>query len=69
MNYVMGNELGFSKDHIVVIERTDLLDEQTEAFKNAMMAIPGVEEVSRNSAMPGQLNFFGVTFSDKNSTE
>ncbi len=69
MNYVLGNTLGFSKDHIVVIERTDLIGEQTDAFKNAMMSIPGVEEVSRNSSLPGQSNFFGITFSAKNSME
>jgi putative ABC transport system permease protein len=69
MNYVMGNQLGFSKDHIVVIERTDLIGDQTEAFRNAIHAIPGVEDVSRNSALPGQINFFGITFSSKNSVE
>jgi putative ABC transport system permease protein len=69
MNYVMGNQLGFSKDHIVVIERADLIGEQTEAFKNAMLSIPGVQEVSRNSALPGQFNFFGITFGVRNNVE
>jgi len=62
MNFMMSEKLGFRKDHIITIERTDLLDEQTTAFKTELARIPGVETVTGSSAMPSGRNFFGITF-------
>ena len=63
LQYVLGEKLGFKKDHIVVIERTDLLDKQWNAFRDELKKVRGVENVSGTTAMPGQPNFFGVSFS------
>ncbi|MEO5782228.1 MAG: FtsX-like permease family protein, partial [Ginsengibacter sp.] len=62
MNYMLGDKLGFKKDHIIVVERSDLLDKQTKAFKTEVAKIAGVESVSSTSSMPGTENFFGTTF-------
>jgi putative ABC transport system permease protein len=62
MNYMLGDRLGFKKDHIIVIERSDLLQDQTKAFKTEVSKIAGVESVSSASALPGTQNFFGTTF-------
>lgn len=62
MKYVMGDELGFQKDHIIVINNTNLIGDQTPAFKSALKGIAGVENVSRTTSLPGQTNYFGISF-------
>ena len=69
MNYMLGDRLGFRKDHTIVVERTDLVAQQTKAFRDELSKINGVEMVSGTSAMPGQENFFGVTFQAMGSNE
>ena len=69
MQYVLGEKLGFRKDHVVMIERTDLLDKQWNAFRDELKQVKGVEFVSGTSAMPGQENFFGVSFATPGSRE
>ena len=69
MRFMLGNQLGFKKDHIIIVERADLLDKSTEAFKTELSKIPGVETVSGASAMPGVPNFFGTTWQKENSKE
>ncbi|MBA3673890.1 MAG: ABC transporter permease [Chitinophagaceae bacterium] len=62
MNFMLGDRLGFKKDHIIVVERSDLLQDQTKAFKTEVAKIAGVETVSSASSLPGTQNFFGTTF-------
>ncbi|HXL58714.1 MAG TPA: FtsX-like permease family protein, partial [Chitinophagaceae bacterium] len=69
MNYMLGEKLGFKKDHIIIIDRADLVDKQTVAFKNELLKIPGVETISSTSSMPGVQNFFGTTFQQVGSKE
>ncbi len=69
MKYMLGGKLGFNKDYILTIQRADLLENQTQAFKTELAKIPGVEMVGGTSAMPGTQNFFGVTFQQPNATE
>jgi len=61
MGYMLGDKLGFKKDHIIVVERTDLLNRQTAAFKNELARMAGVENFSGSSSLPGQQNFFGIS--------
>ncbi|HUS01989.1 MAG TPA: FtsX-like permease family protein, partial [Chitinophagaceae bacterium] len=69
MNYMLGDRLGFKKDHIIVVERSDLLDQQTKAFKTEVSKIAGVENVSSASSLPGTQNFFGTSFQEIGSKE
>ncbi len=69
MNYMTGSRLGFNKDQTIIIERTDLLGDNTGAFKNEIKKIAGVENISGASALPGQANFFGVSWQEKGSKE
>ena len=62
MQYMLGDQLGFTKDHVIVLNRADLLAGKTEAFRNDLLKIPGVKNASGTTAMPGQQNFFGVSF-------
>jgi putative ABC transport system permease protein len=62
MQYMLGDRLGFRKDHIIEIERTDLVDNQTNAFRTQLAGIAGVEMVSGTNNLPGGDGFFGTTF-------
>ena len=67
MTYMLGNKLGFKKDHVVVIERTDLVEDQFAAFKNELLGVSGVASASGTSTMPGNQNFFGTTWQEVGS--
>lgn len=69
MQYMTSEKLGFNKEHTIIIERTDLLADNTRAFKNELKQIAGVENVSGTSAMPGQENYFGVSWQERGSKE
>lgn len=69
MRFMLGDRLGFKKDHIIVVERADLLDRGTEAFKTELAKIPGVETVTGTSAMPATPNYFGTTWQKENARE
>jgi putative ABC transport system permease protein len=62
MGFMLGDKLGFKKDHIIEIQQADILGESTHAFRNKLAGITGVEKVSGSSTMPGDPNFFGVTW-------
>lgn len=62
MKYMTSNDLGYQKDHTIIIQRTDLLENQTQAFKTTLRTIPGVINISGGSAFPGDENYFGVTW-------
>jgi len=69
MRYMLGEKIGFRKDHVIMVERTDLLDQQSRAFKTELAKISGVESVSGTSAMPGQENFFGTSYKEIGAKE
>ncbi len=69
MHFMLGENLGFKKDHVIIIDRADLLGKQTDAFKNELLKIPGVASISNASSMPGIENFFGTTFRQVGSKE
>ncbi len=70
MDYMTSERLGFNKEQTVIIERTDLLGERTRAFKNELRNIKGVTNVSGSTALPGQQNYFGVSWATvENSNE
>ncbi|MBA3647366.1 MAG: ABC transporter permease [Chitinophagales bacterium] len=62
MQYMLSDQLGFRKDNIVELQRTDLLGKQSQSFINDLRKIPGIENVSGTSALPGDQNFFGASF-------
>ncbi|HLO37140.1 MAG TPA: FtsX-like permease family protein, partial [Lacibacter sp.] len=69
MNYMTSDKLGFNKEHTIILQRTDLLAENTRAFKNEVKRIAGVENISGTSAMPGQENYFGISWQEISSKE
>ena len=67
MQFMLGDKLGFKKDHIVEIQRTDLLRANTLPFKNELLKTQGVENISGGSSFPGQGGFFGITWQNSAS--
>lgn len=67
MKYMLGNKLGFKKDHVIVAGRTDLLGDRLDAFKNELLKIPGVEHAGSASTMPGNQDFLGTTWQEAGS--
>jgi len=69
MQYMLGDKLGFRKDHIIEIQRADLLRDKLKAFDNEVSQISGVEVVSNCSSFPGEGGFFGSSFQQFNSKQ
>ena len=69
MRYMLGDKLGFKKDHVIEIQRSDLVGNGTRAFRNELASISGVEKVCGTSTMPGNEGFFGVTWQPVGSKE
>ncbi|HEY4112301.1 ABC transporter permease [Puia sp.] len=69
MGYMLGDKLGFVKDHVIEIERTDLLGTRTTAFRNELADIPGVGKIGGTSSMPGEGGFFGISWQPVGSRE
>jgi putative ABC transport system permease protein len=66
MQYMLGDRLGFRQDHIIEIEGTDVVGNQTNAFRNQLAGVAGVEMVSVANSLPGGSGFFGVVFQPYN---
>lgn len=67
MDYIQNKRLGFDKENVLVIERTNVVTEQ-ESFKNALLTIPQVSSVTSTSGMPGGF-FFGSQFQKPGQAE
>ena len=55
LDYVRNKTLGFDKEHVVVIQRAQELDDQTTTFKKELLSHSGVVSASSMSSLPGGL--------------
>jgi putative ABC transport system permease protein len=69
MQYMLGDQLGFTKDHVLEIQRSDLVGDKIRAFRTELAAISGVRSVGAASVMPGDAGFFGVIWQQADSKE
>lgn len=60
MEFIQNKQLGFDKENVLVIERSNVVD-QRDSFRNALLTIPQITSVTSATAMPGD-NFFGSQF-------
>jgi putative ABC transport system permease protein len=58
MNYVQSKKLGFDKENVMIIERTQALSNKAGLFKQELLKIPEIKAASYSSHTPGQL--FGM---------
>lgn len=52
LHYLRNKELGFEKDHVVVIQRAEKLGQQQQAFKNRLKQNPDVLNVTFTDSLP-----------------
>ena len=55
-NYMLNKDLGFQKDHLIVIRRIGVLQDQIETFKNEVNKISGVIKSTHSTMVPGHPN-------------
>ncbi len=62
LNYGLSKDLGFTKEGVLVIENNkSQIDEDTEAFKNELLQLPAVQNISSNRfSMIGSLALAGL---------
>jgi len=56
LKYMLNKDLGFDKENILMIHRSDALETQMESFKSELKNIPSVINVTNGNAYPG-VNF------------
>jgi len=61
LKYVLNKDLGFEKENILMIRRSDALKTQMESFKSELRNISGITEVTNANAYPG-VNFSNNAF-------
>jgi putative ABC transport system permease protein len=52
MQYILHSKIGFDKDEVVMIKGADALRDQTAAFKNELLRLPVVKNVSVSDFLP-----------------
>lgn len=55
LQYIQNKNLGFDKEKIAVIERTDPIRNEVKVFMDDLRGIPGIENISLSSGVPGRL--------------
>jgi len=68
LSYVQDRDLGFDKDHMLVVDKAFLLQDQVKTFRDEAAKLPGVLDCGIGSTVPGNF-FFGFQFQPKGSEE
>ncbi len=53
LKYIQTKNLGFNKEQIIIINKTDDIGNQIESFKKELLNIPSVINVSNSNSIPG----------------
>ncbi|MEO9966626.1 MAG: ABC transporter permease [Reichenbachiella sp.] len=54
IDFMLNKNLGFDKEQIVVIRRSDVLRKNLETFKNNLLKNPNIKEVANAMSLPGK---------------
>ena len=52
MDYILKKELGYDKEQVVILEGTNVLGKSTESFKEQLLQLPQVKEVTVTNYLP-----------------
>jgi putative ABC transport system permease protein len=52
LQYISKKDLGFSKDHVVIMPYVNAVHHNYESFRNELLKNPGIKEVGRSSRIP-----------------
>ena len=69
MNYILYSDTGFNKDEIVMIKGADALGKQTASFKNELLQLPVVKNVTVSDFLPVTGKRNGNTFIEEGRDE
>lgn len=64
LSFITKKDLGFDKENLIVIRRPDAFFRQTEAFRNQLLQIPGVEKAGFSRNVPGGIYSNNAFFND-----
>ena len=67
LTFIQNKNLGFDKEHVLVVDRAYGLEKQTEAFKYELLKHPGISNVTLTSTIPGKNGWGGAIFQKKDS--
>ncbi len=56
IKYMLNKDVGFDKEHVIVIERAHVIGNKMKSFKESVKMIPGVVDISSSTALPGRTN-------------
>ena len=56
LNYMLNKDLGFDRNRLLVIERAGTIGNKVKTFKEELLKIPGIVNVSASTAIPGHNN-------------
>lgn len=68
LSYIQNKKLGYNKDQVIAIHSTWLLGDKEESFRDQLLQIPGVKDVSTSAFWPagnGNLNNYTVYPDDR----
>lgn len=54
MDFVQNKKMGFDKEHVLIVDNIWLMREQRQSFKQALMTVNGIEQVTITNGVPGQ---------------
>ncbi|HEY1869447.1 MAG TPA: ABC transporter permease [Chitinophagaceae bacterium] len=52
LNYIHNKDVGFNRNHVLIINHTNALGQQTESFKNELTQISGVQGATKSGFLP-----------------
>jgi putative ABC transport system permease protein len=52
LNYIRSKELGFKREQVLVMQNTDALGSQSKAFKEEVLKIPGISNITMTGYLP-----------------
>ena len=56
IQYMQNKDLGFNKEHLLVLSRADIIGNKVESFKEELKKLPGVLNVTASTALPSRNN-------------
>ena len=64
LNFMTKKDLGFTKDNLIIIRRSDAIYKKYEAFRDQLLQMPGIENVGFSRAVPGTEFNYNAFFND-----
>lgn len=52
MDYILNKELGYDKEHVVILEGSNILGNKFESFKEQLLELPQVKTVTKSDYLP-----------------